>query len=78
VLTGGNEQAMPYVEQSKAWGKAPRAPRADVLELDAQNLSRVVVHPKRAKLGCRAKLHVKTDGPLEVKLAGCHRTAGFG
>jgi len=78
VLTGGNEQAMPYVEQSKAWGKAPRAPRADVLQLDAQNLSRVVVHPKRAKLDCGAKLHVKTDGPLEVTLAGCHRTASFG
>jgi hypothetical protein len=38
----------------------------------------VVVHPKRAKLGCHAKLQVKTDGPLRVRLAGCHRSTGFG
>jgi predicted esterase len=78
VLTGGNEQAMPYTEQSKSWGKAPRTKRADVLHLDAENLSRVVAHPKRAKLGCDAKLQVTTDGPLQVRLAGCHRTASFG
>jgi Putative esterase/C-terminal binding-module, SLH-like, of glucodextranase len=78
VLTGGNEQAMPYVEQSKSWGKAPPAKRADVLHLDAENLSQVVVNPRRAKLGCRAKLQVKTDGPLQVRLAGCHRSASFG
>jgi len=77
VLTGGNDQAMPYVEQSKAWGKTPDRPRRDVLRLDATNLSRVVVHPTRAKLSCRAKLSVTTDGPLEVKLAGCHRTVSF-
>ncbi len=78
VLTGGNEQAMPYVEQSKSWGKAPRTKRADLLHLDAENLSRVVVHPKRAKLGCDAKLQVTTDGPLQVRLAGCDRSASFG
>jgi hypothetical protein len=78
VLTGGNEQAMPYTEQSKSWGKAPRTKRADVLHLDAENLSRVVVHPTRAKLGCDAKLQVTTDGPVQVRLAGCHRSARFG
>ena len=70
---------MPYVEQSKAWGKAPRTTRAGTCcDLDAENLSQVVVHPRRAKLGCHAKLQVKTDGPLQVRLAGCHRTASFG
>ncbi len=78
VLTGGNEPAMSYVEQSQAWGKAPRTPRRNVLDLDVENLSRVVVHPRRAKLGCDAKLRVTTDGPLDVRLAGCHRTASFG
>jgi hypothetical protein len=77
VLIGGNEKAMPYAEQSKAWGKAPRLRGADVLHLDARNLSRVVVHPKRAKLGCHVKLDVKTDGPLQVRLAGCDRSVDF-
>jgi hypothetical protein len=36
------------------------------------------VHPKRARLGCDARLRVKTDGPVDVRLAGCHRTASFG
>ena len=78
VLTGGNNAAMPYTEQSKAWGKAPKAPRRNILHLDAENLSRVVVHPKRAKLGCDARLRVTTDGPVDLRLAGCHRTASFG
>ena len=74
VLAGGNEAAMPYVHQAKGWGKAPRAPRRDVLHIDARNLSRVVVHPRRAKLRCDARLRVTTDGPLRVRVAGCHRT----
>jgi predicted esterase len=78
TLTGGNLGTMPYVQQSQAWGKAPRTPHADVLHLDVRNLSRVVVHPQRASLGCHAKLDVKTDGPLRVSLAGCHRSASFG
>jgi hypothetical protein len=69
---------MPYTEQSRSWGKAPRAPRRDVLNLDAENLSGVVVHPKRARLGCDAELRVTTDGPLDVRLAGCHRIESFG
>ncbi len=78
VLTGGNEQAMPYIEQSQSWGNAARTKRGDVLHLSAENLSHVVVHPRRAKLGCHAKLQIETDGPLRVRLAGCHRTASFG
>jgi hypothetical protein len=78
ALSGGNLGAMPYVERSKSWGAAPGTTRRNLLHLDVQNLSRVVVHPKRARLNCRAKLDVTTDGPLAVKLAGCGRTAHFG
>jgi C-terminal binding-module, SLH-like, of glucodextranase len=78
VLTGGNNPAMPYVEQSKDWGKTPQDPRRDVLRIDAQNLSHIVVHPRRAKLDCHADLHVTTDGPVEVRLAGCGHTESFG
>jgi len=78
TLTGGNTPVMPYIEQSKSWGKAPHKARRNVLHLNVRNLSRAVVHPHRAKLGCNATLRVTTDGPLEVRLAGCHRTESFG
>jgi predicted esterase len=78
TLSGGNFGTMPYTEQSKAWGMTPSRPERDVLRIDAENLSRIVVHPKRAELTCGAKLQVTTDGPLDMKLAGCDRTASFG
>ena len=78
TLNGGNMGTMPYVEQSKSWGKAPSTPRRNVLHIDAKNLSQIVVHPRRARLGCNATLRVKTDGPLQVRLAGCDRTQSFG
>ena len=71
VLTGGNYQAMPYVEQSRSWGAAPSRPVADVLHLDAANIAEVTVNPARAHLDCQADLDVTTDGPLTVHLAGC-------
>jgi hypothetical protein len=78
TLSGGNFGTMPYAEQSKAWGRSPSRPERDLLRVEAENLSRVVVRPKRAELTCGAKLRVTTDGPLVVKLAGCGRTASFG
>ena len=45
ALAGGNLGAMPYVERSKTLGRRPARSRRDPLHLDAQNLSRVVVHP---------------------------------
>ncbi len=65
-------------EQSKDWGTAPTRPRRNVPRIEAQYISRVVVHPKRAKLDCDAALRVETDGPIRVRLAGCHRAEGFG
>ncbi len=78
TLDGGNLGAMPYVEQSRSWGKAPAQPARNVLRIKAQNLSRIVVHPRRARLGCGATLRVDTDGPVKVRLAGCHRSESFG
>jgi hypothetical protein len=71
TLTGGNIPALEYAEQSRAWGKAPKTPVKDALNLDVTNLRNVTVHPRRARLDCGAKLDVTTDGPMTVKLAGC-------
>jgi hypothetical protein len=37
-----------------------------------------VVHPRRARIDCRAKLEVVTDGPVKVSIAGCKRTRTYG
>jgi hypothetical protein len=76
-LAGGNLGALAYTSDSKAWGGAPRTPRANVLNLTAGNVGKVTVHPRRAKLNCGALLRVKTDGRVTVTLAGCGRSVTF-
>jgi hypothetical protein len=71
TIPPGNLGELAYTERSRSWEAAPRQPRADRLELTVENLRRIVVHPRRAKLSCAPKLAVETDGPLTVKLAGC-------
>jgi len=77
ALNGGNLGPLVYARTSKAWGQAPAAPEADRLRLDLENLKRVVVNPRRARLSCRAELDVTSDGPVTVRLAGCGRRIRF-
>jgi pimeloyl-ACP methyl ester carboxylesterase len=77
TLTGGNTGPFEYAEQSKSWGKAPTAPKRNVLHLTATNLSAITVHPKRARLGCNVHIDLQTDGPLTVHLAGCGKSKHF-
>ena len=77
-LEGGDTGPVAYTFQSREWSEPGEARPRDVLELTAANLSRVTVHPKRAKLSCGADLEVRSDGPLQVKLAGCGRRESFG
>jgi hypothetical protein len=72
ALTGGQIPAIPYTSQSKAWGPAPAQTAADALDLTASNVSHVTIDAARAKVDCKAQLHVTTDGPLTVTLADCH------
>jgi len=72
ALTGGQIPAIPYTSQSKAWGPAPVQAAADALDLTASNVSHVTIDGARAKVDCKAQLHVTTDGPLTVTLADCH------
>jgi hypothetical protein len=78
TLTGGNVGPLTYAQTSKSWGKTPKAPVGDTLVLNATNLSRIVVDPGRAGIDCNAKLDVTTDGPLDVRLAGCAKNRHFG
>ncbi len=65
---------MPYLETSKAWGDAPATPKEDRLELTLENVRRVVVNVRRAKLTCDAEIDATSDGSAKVILAGCGRT----
>jgi hypothetical protein len=60
---------MPYVERSQAWGKAPRAPRADRLVVQATNIAAATVDARRARLSCAPNVEVKSDGPLTLRIA---------
>jgi hypothetical protein len=74
TLDGGRKGPMPYVRSSQDWGAAPRTARRDVLVLTAKNLASATVDMRRARLTCRARLEVTTDGPLTLRLAGCGET----
>lgn len=78
TLPPGNSGTMAYTERSRTWGPARREPKRDVLTLTAENLSSIRINIKRARLSCGAKLEVTTDGPLRIKLAGCHRKLSYG
>jgi len=71
ALTGGEIPAIPYTSQSKAWGPAPSQTAADELDIAASNVSAFTIDAKRAKVDCKATLHVTTDGPVHVTLADC-------
>ncbi len=78
TVTGGMLPAIAYVSQSQTWGPVPAAPTADQLDVTATNVATATIDPARAKLDCSAKLNVKTDGPIAIKLAGCGRTVSAG
>jgi hypothetical protein len=56
----------------------PRAPRKDAISLTVSNLRSLTLWVKRAHVDCHVDLHVTTDGPLDVTLAGCARILHFG
>jgi hypothetical protein len=57
--------------QSRDWGTATTIPVRNQLDIVAQNVSAVTIHPNRAKVNCNATLNVQSDGPIVVTLAGC-------
>ena len=78
ALPPGNLGSFTYQERKRELGPTPAALRADHLSLEVENLRKVVVHAARARLSCAAKLEVRTDGPVTVKLAGCGKRKRFG
>jgi hypothetical protein len=72
ALTGGEIPAMAYVSRATTWTQPSSAPaHADVLDITATNVSRVVIDVTRARVTCGVHLRVRSDGPLDVVLSGC-------
>jgi hypothetical protein len=71
VLQGGALAPLPYVSQTQSWGATPTAPVADTLDISTSNVSGLTIDPARAKVDCKAKLNISSDGPLTVILSGC-------
>ena len=73
-LTGGNLGTIEYTSRAKTWGDAPAAPRENVIDVKATNISRASIHVDRARVACDVTLNVTSDGPIDIALPGCNRT----
>ena len=71
VLSGGNHEPAPYTRRVLDWAPPQNIPAANRLRLQAENIAQVTIHPDRAGLSCGAELDIDSDGPIEVRLAGC-------
>jgi hypothetical protein len=78
TLTGGTVPAIGYKSQYRTWGPAPVAPRADRIDITAQNLATLTINVARAHVDCNVALNVNTDGPMQIRLDGCGTTQSFG
>jgi pimeloyl-ACP methyl ester carboxylesterase len=78
ALPPGNLGVLAYAGQAKTWGAAPRTRKADRLDVTATSLAAATVDPRRARIDCAAAVHVKSDGPFTLTLAGCGRKVHAG
>jgi len=67
----GSAVLEPYQMQSRDWEAAPDIPVQDQLDIVATNIRAVTINPERAQVSCQAKLNVKSDGPITIRLEGC-------
>jgi hypothetical protein len=70
-LNGGVLATLFFSTRTQTWGAAPAAPVADRLVVDARNVAALRIDPRRAHISCRAKMVVTSDGPMQLRLAGC-------
>ena len=77
-LDGGTLGSLLYTFQKKAWGEPPAIPKQNRIDVTATGISSAIVNVGRAGVGCDAEVKIESDGPLEIRLAGCNRTATGG
>jgi hypothetical protein len=72
--TSGTSGSFVFTGSVRTWQQPQRVAATDELDLTLTNIATVTIDPHRARIGCDADLHVMSDGPATVTLAGCHRT----
>lgn len=75
TLTGGNLGSLTFARQFQTWSAAPRRAKRDAIDIRATNIATVTIDARRARVDCRVRLNVHSDGPLKVRLTDCPRTA---
>jgi hypothetical protein len=78
TLTGGNMGTLLFARFVQTWGPAPAAAPADSIDIKATNIATASVDVSRAHVDCAVTLHILSDGPLTVRLPGCHRVVRAG
>ena len=68
VLSGGNHEPAPYTRREQTW-EATGAPKADRLTVTATNVATATVDSRRARVSCAPTLELKSDGPLDLRIA---------
>lgn len=74
TLMGGHLGPLHYTSQVQTWGKTAHVPPSDSITITASNIATAIINVARAKVDCKAKLTIHSDGPIKVALAGCGRT----
>jgi hypothetical protein len=77
ALTGGTIPTAFFTRQWRTWGPAPRHAPRDALSLETENVRSLTVAVRRAGLTCDAAVELASDGPVELRLAGCGTALSF-
>jgi hypothetical protein len=72
--TSGTSGSFTFTGQLRTWQDPRQVAATAVLELTLSNVAAVTIDARRAHLKCDAALHISTDGPVTIRLAGCDRT----
>lgn len=70
-MPGGTLGPLRYRATETQWEKPRHVIPSDRLEIHAENVAAVRIDARRARVSCRARLSVDSDGPLKVKLFNC-------
>lgn len=72
--TSGTSGPFTFTGQLQTWQQPQTVTAADELDLTLGNISAITIDPSRAHVDCNVNLHVTSDGPATISLAGCDRT----
>ncbi|HEY3609394.1 MAG TPA: hypothetical protein VGL06_17975 [Pseudonocardiaceae bacterium] len=72
--TSGTSGPFVFTGQVRTWQPPQPVTPTNELDLTLTNVAAVTIDARRGHLKCDAALHITSDGPVTVRLAGCDRT----